>query len=183
MKTLLTILIAQAAPAAEAPAPMPELEEATARIEANDAQLFWGFFEGCDPDMVADLLHEDYRMLHDLVGMPASSAEEMVSSARSNCDSRKVGQPNEGYKNRRLLVPGSRTISRLGDWGMLEEAHHTFHEWRGEEIGWVQTGGGRYLHVWQWMPEESRFRLLESLSLNHGPAPQYPPEGAEQVAD
>ncbi|MBY6218896.1 DUF4440 domain-containing protein [Qipengyuania aquimaris] len=176
MSALAAILLAQAAPAvAEVPVPMPVGEEMTARIEANDAKLFWGFFEACDPDMVAPMLHPDFRMIHDLVGLPASSAEEFIGQARTNCDSRKSGQPNEGYKNRRLLVPGSRTIGKLGEWGALEEAYHTFHEWRGEEIGWVQTGGARYLHIWQWMPGEGRFRLLESLSLDHGPAPQYPP--------
>ena len=175
MSAIAAFLLAQAAPAAAVPPAMPALEEATARIEANDAQLFWGFFEGCDPDAVAELLHPDFRMLHDLVGMPHDSAEDMVESSRRQCARRAPGGEAEGYKNRRLLVPGSRTISRLGDWGMLEEAHHTFHEWRGEEIGWVQTGGGRYLHIWQWMPAEERFRLLESLSLDHGPAPQYPP--------
>ena len=107
-----------------------------------------------------------------------SPAGSRWSTRRGRPARRAPGGKNEGYKNRRLLVPGSRTIKKLGDWGALEEAHHTFHEWRGEEKGWVQTGGGRYLHIWQWMPEEGRFRLFESLSLDHGPAPDYPPEGA-----
>lgn len=179
MTAFAALLLAQAAPlGAQALYPMPVGEEMTTRIEANDAKLFWGFFEGCDPDAVAPLLHPDFRMIHDLAGMPAASAEEFVGQAQSNCDSRRPGQPNEGYKNRRLLVPGSRTIDRLGEWGALEEAHHTFHEWRGQEEGWVQTGGGRYLHVWQWMPAEGRFRLLESLSIDHGAAPAYPPAGS-----
>ena len=176
MSVFAAFLLAQAAPAAaQPPSPMPVGEEMVARIEANDAKLFWGFFEACDPDLVAPLLHPDFRMIHDLVGLPASSAEEFMGQARRNCDNRKPGGANEGYSNRRLLVPGSRTIGKLGDWGALEEAHHTFQEWRGKDVGWVQTGGGRYLHIWQWMPEENRFRLLESLSLDHGPAPEYPP--------
>ena len=174
------ILFAQAATAlpAAAEAPMPTGEAMTSRIEANDAKLFWGFFEGCDPDAVADLVHPDFRMVHDLVGLPLTSGQQMVDQSRERCAARAPGGENEGYRNRRLLVPGSRTIKPLGTWGALEEAHHTFSEWRGEELGWVQTGGGRYLHIWQWMPEEGRFQLLESLSLDHGPAPQYPPEGA-----
>ena len=176
MTALAAFLLAQAAPVvADVPQPMPQGEEMTRRIEANDARLFWGFFEGCEPDLVADLLHPDYRMVHDLVGLPHDSADDMVENARAQCARRAPGGDAEGYKNRRLLVPGSRTIKQLGDWGALEEAHHTFLEWRGAETGWVQTGGGRYLHIWQWMPEEGRFRLLESLSLDHGPAPDYPP--------
>ena len=180
MSFVSAILLAQAAAAVpvDTPPPMPTGEEMVSRIEANDAKLFWGFFEGCDPDAVADLVHEDFRMVHDLAGLPLTSGKQMVDQAREACEARGPGGKNEGYKNRRLLVPGSRTIKKLGDWGALEEAHHTFHEWRGEEKGWVQTGGGRYLHIWQWMPEEGRFRLLESLSLDHGPAPAYPPEGA-----
>ena len=165
---------------AEIPLPIPSLEETTARIERNDARLFWGFFEGCDPEQVAGLIHPDFRMLHDLAGLAASSGTEFLAQARSNCESRAAGQPNEGYRNRRLLVPGSRRIQMLGDWGALEEGHHTFHEWRGAANGgaggWVMTGGGRYIHSWQWMAEEGRFRLLESLSVDHGPAMPYPPE-------
>ncbi|MBX7539449.1 DUF4440 domain-containing protein [Qipengyuania sphaerica] len=178
MSPIAALLLAQTA-VADTPPPMPTGEDMTARIEANDAQLFWGFFEGCDPDAVAALLHPDYRMVHDLGGLVFDSADAIVNSSREDCARRQPGGENEGYRNRRLLVPGSRTIKPLGKWGALEEAHHTFHEWRGEDIGWVQTGGGRYLHVWQWMPGERRFRLLESLSLDHGPAPQYPPEGAK----
>ncbi|EDL49576.1 DUF4440 domain-containing protein [Erythrobacter sp. SD-21] len=180
MTLLAAILLAQAAASApsDPPAPMPVGEDMTSRIETKDAKLFWGFFEGCDPDMVADLLHPDYRMVHDLVGLPHDSAADIIEQSREQCARRAPGGDAEGYRNRRLLVPGSRTIKQLGTWGALEEAHHTFHEWRGEEDGWVQTGGGRYLHIWQWMPGEGRFRLLESLSLDHGAAPQYPPAGA-----
>ena len=111
------LLLAQAAPAeAQAPQPLPEKREIVARIEANDAKLFWGFFEGCDPDSVEPLLHPDFRMIHDLGGMSASSRDEFVGQARQNCDSRKPGQPNEGYKNRRLLVPGCNQVADgIGD--------------------------------------------------------------------
>lgn len=78
-------------------------------------------------------------------------------------------------------MPGSRRIQKLGNWGVLEEGHHTFHEWRSAlnegKGGWEMTGGGRYIHSWQWMPAEGRFRLLESLSVDHGPAMPYPPSG------
>lgn len=185
---LAALLLAQAVPFANASsrapsstsaaaAPMPPGAEMTAQIEANDAALFWNFFEACNPVAAAPLLHEDFRMLHDLAGLAAASAEEFLAGEREQCDRRKPGGEDEGYRNRRLLVPGSRTIKQLGDWGALEEAHHTFLEWRGEEKGWVQTGGGRYIHIWQWMPAERRFRLRESLSVDHGPAPQYPPAG------
>lgn len=170
---------ASAVPASTASAPMPTGAALEAQIAANDAQLFWGFFEGCDPDAVAPLLHPDYRMLHDLGGLALASGAQMIEQAREQCAARAPGGENEGYRNRRLLVPGSRRIQRLGDWGAIEEGYHTFSEWRaslgGGHGGWEQTGGARYIHVWQWMPGEGRFRLLESLSVDHGAAPPYPP--------
>jgi len=176
------LFFAQAPAAVSAPQPMPTGDALEKRIVANDARLFWGFFEGCDPDAVSDLVHPDFRMLHDLVGMPLSSGAQMIEQSRKNCADRAPGGKNEGYRNRRLLVPGSRRIQKLGDWGVLEEGHHTFHEWRaslnGGQGGWEMTGGGRYIHSWQWMPQEGRFRLLESLSIDHGPAVPYPPQTA-----
>ena len=167
LPSLVTALLLAQAPAAAVPAPqpMPTGDALEKRIVANDARLFWGFFEGCDPDAVSDLIHPDFRMLHDLVGMPLSSGAQMIEQSRRNCADRAPGGKNAGYRNRRLLVPGSRRIQKLGDWGVLEEGHHTFHEWR-------------YIHSWQWMPEEGRFRLLESLSIDHGPAVPYPPQTA-----
>lgn len=162
-----------------APPPMPTGDAMEQRILASDARLFWGFFEGCDPDAVADLVHPDFRMLHDLGGLALASAAQMIEQSREQCAARAPGGEHEGYKNRRLLVPGSRRVQRLGDWGVLEEGYHTFHEWRAGlnagAGGWEMTGGGRYIHVWQWMPREGRFRLLESLSIDHGAAPPYPP--------
>lgn len=185
---MLSLALAASSPAQEVQ-PIPSLEEATAQIERNDAQLFWGFFEGCDPDLVEGLLHPDYRMIHDLGGLVATSSEQLLSESRRQCAARQPGGRNEGYMNRRLLVPGSRTVTPLGEWGVLERGAHTFHELRMRPAGvygeddpggptWVQTGGANYYHVWQWMAEEGRFRLLESISVDHGAAPDYPPENA-----
>lgn len=162
------------------PAPMPTGEEMREAIVANDAQLFWAFFEGCDPELQAEVIHPDFRMVHDLVGLPIASGEQMLEQSRERCAARAPGGENEGYRNRRLLVPGSRVIRKMGDWGVIEQAMHTFHEWRSDHDGdgsgkWEMTGGARYMHVWQWMPEEGRFRLLESLSYDHGAVQPYPP--------
>lgn len=173
------LLVQASAHAVVENATMPTGDEMERQIAANDARLFWGFFEGCDPDLVADLIHPQYRMLHDLAGMPLSSGAQMIEQARERCADRAPGGKHAGYKNRRLLVPGSRRIQPLGDWGVLEEGYHTFHEWRASlndgKGGWEMTGGGRYIHSWQWMPEEGRFRLLESLSVDHAPSTPYPP--------
>ncbi|WP_370191014.1 DUF4440 domain-containing protein [Qipengyuania sp.] len=177
------LLLAQAPAAvpAASPAlqPMPGGEALEAQIAASDARLFWGFFEGCDPDAVAPLIHPDFRMLHDLAGEALSSAAQMLEQSRVECAKRAPGGENEGYRNRRLHVPGSRRVQALGTWGALEEGRHAFYEWRstlnGGAGGWELTGGARYIHVWQWMPGEGRFRLLESLSVDHGAALPYPP--------
>lgn len=170
-------LTAAAPPADAAAARMPVGEALEARIAALDARLFWAFFEGCDPDGVAALLHPDYRMIHDQAGNPAASAAAMVAQARSECAKRAPGGANAGYANRRLLVPGSRRVRAMGEWGALEEGVHGFYEKRAE--GWELVGGARYMHLWQWMPGEGRFRLLESLSYDHDAAAPYPPEGSD----
>ena len=147
LTSLAAALLLSQASAPAAPQPMPTGEVMERQIAANDSRLFWGFFEGCDPDAVADLVHPDFRMLHDLVGMPLSSGAQMIEQSRERCADRAPGGKSEGYKNRRLLVPGSRRVQKLGDWGVLEEGHHTFHEWRSAlndgNGGWEMTGGGR----------------------------------------
>ena len=192
MKSLLSIALAMATVAAT-PAiaqdtqPMPSMEDARAQIERNDELLFWAFFEGCDPELASTMIHPDFRMLHDRGGIAASSGEEMLAQSRKECARRAPGGANEGYANRRLLVPGSRTVTPLGTWGVLERGTHTFLEQMVAEEGqdgvghpagptWVQTGGANYIHIWQWMPEEGRFRLLESISVDHGPTINYPPK-------
>ncbi len=148
--------------------PIPSLEEATQQIVVSDAALFQAAFEDCDPARLLDLLAEDYRMIHDLGGLVAPDRAAFVGNLEQQCAARKPGGANEGYKNRRQIVPGSRSVTPLGQWGVLERGWHTFHEWRGEELGWVQTGGARYIHVWRWMPSEGKFRLQESISVDHG---------------
>ncbi|MXP47620.1 DUF4440 domain-containing protein [Altererythrobacter luteolus] len=158
----------------------PEETEMHERIRKADAQLFWAFFEGCDPALQAEVIHPDFRMVHDLEGLAIPNRDFMLEQASERCEARKPGGSSEGYSNRRLLVPGSRIIRRMGQWGALEQGQHTFHEWRADKDGdsgeWEMTGGARYMHVWQWMPEERRFRLLESLSYDHGATQPYPPD-------
>jgi len=160
--------VGMAAPIMAQDAAIPDLEEAKAQIVAQDAALFDAAFEGCDPKALEGLLTVNYRMLHDLGGLVAQNRAGFVGMLSQQCAARAPGGPNAGYKNRRQLVPGSRVITPLGQWGMLERGWHTFHEWRGDDIGWVQTGGARYIHVWRWMPDETQFRLEESISVDHG---------------
>ncbi|MHA7820899.1 MAG: DUF4440 domain-containing protein [Erythrobacter sp.] len=173
IEAILFALAATHASTAE-PAPMPPPEEARARIEALDATLFWSAFEGCDPAGIEAILAEDYRMLHDLSGLAIPDREAFVRDLEKQCESR----AESGYRNRRLLVPGSRTITPLGQWGIMERGWHTFHEWNAEQSDWMQVGGASYIHIWRWEAEEGRFRLAETISVDHGAAPPYPPEGS-----
>ena len=161
-------LLAAAAQAAALP-PSPELERA---IAAADARLFHAGFEGCAPETLAEVLAPDFAMYHDRNGAVATSREAFVAIIAEQCAARAPGGDNEGYRNRRELVPGSRVVRRLGDWGALEEASHVFYEWRaggeGEAARWELVGGARYMHLWQWTP--SGPKLLTSLSYDHGPA-------------
>ena len=109
-----------AVPAAAEDAPIPSLDEARKQIEARDAALFEAAFEVCDPARLVDLLTEDFRMLHDLAGLVVPDRAAFVGRMEQQCAARGPGGDQAGYKNRRQLVPGSRTITPLGEWGMLE---------------------------------------------------------------
>ncbi len=186
MISALALMLAQAAPGAAQPQPIPSIEQARGEISDLDSQLFWAAFEGCDPKALKPLLAEDFRMLHDLAGLAAPSRKAFIANFEQQCAARAKGGANEGYRNRRLLVPGTRQVTPLGQWGVLERGYHTFHELRQRPAGalgaddpggrsWVQTGGARYIHVWKWIGEEGRFRLQESISVDHGSAIPYPP--------
>lgn len=170
----LTLLLA-AALAVPAPAPMPGGDALTHQIADEDAQLFWAVFERCQPQLLGDLLLPDYRMVHDKDGLAIPDRATFIAGLEKQCAARQPGGANAGYKNRRLLVPGSRTVRPMGDWGAIEEASHIFFEWNAGAARWDMVGGARYMHVWQWMPAEGRFRLSESLSYDHGAAAPYPP--------
>ena len=176
-----TALLFAAALVGTAPAaatPMPKGEALTTRIADNDDRLFWAVFEGCDAQALFDLLLPEYRMLHDKEGLAIADRAAFIAGTEKRCAARRAGGDDAGYQNRRQLVPGSRTIRTLGDWGALEEASHIFFEWNAKANRWGMVGGARYMHVWQWMPAEARFRLSESLSYDHGAATPYPPATA-----
>jgi hypothetical protein len=170
------------------PVAMPVDSEARTKVEAADATLFYAAFEGCTPEILNDLMLPEYRMIHDQGGLVFDSRADFVGAIKQGCIDRAPGGKNEGYSNRRLVVPGTRTIRRMGNWGVIENGDHVFFELRqrpakslGEDdLGgaeWVMVGGASYTHVWQWMGQEGRFRLSESLSYDHGAALPYPPEG------
>ncbi|MCM8557774.1 nuclear transport factor 2 family protein [Sphingomicrobium sediminis] len=164
---MLTILAALLA-AQPAPDPMPTGNDLTAAVAEADSALFWAAFEGCDPAALGDLLTEDFRMVHDVAGLSVASRADFVAGMEQNC----AGRAESGYMNRRLLTPGSRRVQALGDWGALEEGHHQFYELQADG-SWVMTGGARYIHVWQWTADG--LKLTESISVDHGAAPAYPP--------
>ena len=186
MLSALALFLAQVAPEAAQAQPIPPIDQAREQVVKLDARLFWAAFEGCDPQALEPLLTADFRMLHDLAGLAVPSRAEFIANFEQQCAARAEGGENEGYKNRRLLVPGSRSVTPLGEWGVLERGQHTFHELRQRPSGfygeddpggpaWVQTGGARYIHVWKWIGDEGRFRLQESISVDHGASVLYPP--------
>lgn len=152
-------------------AAMPTGADLEAAIANVDSRLFWAAFEGCDPDALAPLLGEEFRMVHDQAGIAVPSRSAFIEGMEMQCADR----PESGYKNRRLLTPGSRRVQALGEWGALEEGYHQFYEWRGDH--WELTGGARYIHIWQWT--DTGFVLDESISVNHGAALPYPPGDSE----
>lgn len=154
---------------------LPSIEEAHFRIADIDTAMFYAAFEGCEPAKVREHITDNFRMVHDLGGIVADSGDGFAAMLEEGCQQRLPGGPQEGYKNRRLLVPGSDTVTPLGEWGVLHRGWHTFHEWRDKEQRWEIVGGGRFLNLYQWMPQEGRFRMQETLSLDHGAAKSHRP--------
>ena len=186
MLTAIALLLAQSPAAATPVVPMPELAEAKEQIKRQDAQMFWYAFEGCDAEEVRTRISDDFRMVHDLGGLVAEGGDVFTAIIADGCAARAEGGRNEGYKNRRHLVPGTDRITMLGDWGMLHRGQHTFHELRQRPAGtygqddpggatWVMTGGAAFINVWQWDGERGTFVMQETISIDHGGAQPYPP--------
>ncbi|KWV91628.1 DUF4440 domain-containing protein [Erythrobacter sp. YT30] len=177
---VLTLALMLAQPeATEGAAPIPPLEEAARQVEARDAELFWNAFEGCDGDKVRALITDDFRMVHDIAGMVVGNGDEFARQISQSCADRAPGGASEGYRNKRLLTAGSQEVTPIGEWGVLQRGWHTFHEWRGEDAGWEQVGGARFINLWKWMPDEGVFRMQETISVDHAAALPYPPVTAE----
>ncbi|WP_298335366.1 DUF4440 domain-containing protein [uncultured Erythrobacter sp.] len=184
MFTAIVLLLAQTVTAA----PMPEPAEARERVAARDAEMFWYAFEGCDAGEVRARIADDFRMVHDQGGLVATNGDDFTAMIAEDCKAREEGGRNAGYSNRRMLVPGTDEITRLGDWGMLHRGEHTFHELRQRPAGhygegdpggptWVMTGGAAFINVWRWDGANERFIMQETISIDHGAARSYPPEG------
>lgn len=174
MSFTLALAAALAVPA-PAPSPMPAGDALTAAIAQQDARLFWSMFEGCEPQALNDLLLPEFRMVHDKDGLAIASRDAFIAALTRQCAVRAPGGDNAGYKNRRLLTPGTRTVRAMGGWGALEDGAHAFFEWNATDARWDMVGGARYTHLWQWIPAEARFRLSQSYSFDHGAAAPYPP--------
>jgi len=172
---MIKVYVLAAALNATLAAAMPTGEALEETIADLDARLFWAAFEGCDAEALAPLLGEGYRMVHDEAGLAVPGREQFIQGIADGCAARLPGGANEGYKNRRLLTPGSRRVQALGDWGALEEGHHSFYELQSDG-SWRLTGGGRYIHLWRWSSDH--FVLDESISIDHGAARSYPPNAA-----
>lgn len=134
------------------------------QIETADAQLFDAAFKDCRPDIVEALMLPEFEMYHDIDGLVAENRKSFIQVLESQCSKRGESGENEGYQNRREVVPGSRIIRRMGDWGALEEADHIFFEKR--DTGWELVGGARYMHLWK--VTEKGVKLSRSYSYDHG---------------
>ena len=186
MLTAFALTLSLASAEAPAAAPMPDLAEAKERIAKRDAELFWYAFEGCDAAEVRARIAPDFRMVHDQGGLVAGDADAFSAVIADGCTARAPGGRNEGYRNRRHLVPGTDTITKLGDWGMLHRGEHTSHELRQRPAGtygendpggltWVMTGGAHFINVWQWDAAQGAFVMQQTISVDHGGARPYPP--------
>lgn len=174
MLTTFALILAQAQVADAAlttePKPIPSLSEATTQIAEIDTELFYYAFEACDAAKVRVLITDDFRMVHDEAGLVADSGDTFAAALDAGCKDRAPGGKTPAYKNRRVLVPGTETVTPLGEWGVLHRGAHIFQEWRAQAQSWETVGGARFLNIYQWIAQEGAFRMQETISVDHGSA-------------
>src|SRR3546814_15830173 len=100
---MMTAALLVAAVQAAALPPAPELERA---IATADARLFHAGFEGCAPDMLAEVLAPGFAMYPDRNGQVAGSRADFVAIIAEHPEPRGPGGANERYRNRRTRLPG-----------------------------------------------------------------------------
>src|SRR3546814_12714350 len=114
---MMTAALLVAAVQAAALPPAPELERA---IDTADARLFHAGFDGCAPDMLAEVLAPGFAMYHDRDGKVAGSRDAFVAIIAEKCAERVPGGVNEGSCIRRQRVTGGGAGRRLGERGVGE---------------------------------------------------------------
>lgn len=140
---------------------VPDGPALTAAIAARDAEFFDVFFEGCDVPRVTAMLTPDFEMYHDKGGLVADGAAGFIAAYAKSCEARK--KP-DAWRSRRELVPGTMTLHRLENYGVIEQGDHVFYERKGDGPE-KKVGKARFAQVWKF--DGGSWRLARVLSYDH----------------
>ena len=140
---------------------VPDGPALTAAIAARDAEFFDVFFEGCDVPRVTAMLTPDFEMYHDKGGLVADGAAGFIADYAKECERRK--KP-DAWRSRRELVPGTMTLHRLENYGVIEQGDHVFYERRGDGPE-KKVGKARFTQVWKL--DGDGWKLARVLSYDH----------------
>lgn len=140
---------------------VPDGPALTAAIAARDAEFFEVFFEGCDVPRVTAMLTPDFEMYHDKGGLVADGAAGFIADYAKSCEARK--KP-DAWRSRRELVPGTMTLHRLENYGVIEQGDHVSYERKGDGPE-KKVGKARFTQVWKL--DGGSWRLARVLSYDH----------------
>lgn len=132
-------------------------------IAREDARVFQVMFERCEPDVLADLVTEDFEFYHDRGGAMIGR-DAFVDDYRRACEGRAAP---DAWRSRRELTPGSMQVHPIPGYGAVSEGAHVFHERRGDGPERL-AGRARFSILWQ--HEDGRWRMARVFSIDHAAA-------------
>lgn len=123
---------------AQSPAdPADDLIALEAELARMDSLLFDALFVRCDADRANSILDPDVEFYDDRSGL--SRGDDVRDNSRrlaANCPA--------GHGVRRVLLPSSVEVHRIGDYGAVQTGIHHFVE-RGATTSTI----GRFTHIWK----------------------------------
>ena len=153
--------LAQAAPVLTLHAgAAPASAELVAALSARDQQLFDAVF-GCQVDVLATLVTDDFEFFHDKWGQTANTGAAFVATVAKGCEQQKAGTD---FKARRELVAGSMTTHVINHYGAMQIGSHRFYALLpGQPDRLTETA--RFIDLWKL--DQGQWRLARVISFDH----------------
>ncbi|MEX0733594.1 MAG: nuclear transport factor 2 family protein [Steroidobacteraceae bacterium] len=142
------------------PGAAPASQELIDALAEKDRQLFDAVF-GCQLDMLATLVADDFEFFHDKWGQTANSGQQFVDAIAQGCERQKTGSD---FKARRELVPESMTVHVLNNYGAMQMGTHRFFALRqGQPDRLTETG--KFIDLWK--NDNGTWKLARVISYEH----------------
>ena len=159
--SLIVALAAAALLQTPPPVEIPQGAALTEAVTARDAAFFALFFEGCDPERLAEMVTDDFEFFDDRGGLMTTTGTEFVDQYRTRCEARRAP---DGWRTRRELVPGTLQIYRMNAYGAVETGEHRFYEAQGDGP-LALAGRAKFSQIWKL--ENGHWKLARVFSYDH----------------